>query len=333
MKNKKTITLISLIAALAVLLCAWLVLKNYNASNTQEETEETDTSVYIIPASLKEDVMSIDFTTENGAFSFERDEDGVWVYNSDENFPLDQTRPNSMATTLADFKADRLVENGDEESFGFDAPSVTLKATFSDGTELDVVFGNANDFYNGDYYIRDNSNGKVYLIGSSAKISFDVTEKSLLSADTFPTDIKAENITSITVTDETGKDTGTNVITDEEGITALSDLFFDLSFSAERATYTADKGPEGFGLTEDGAKLTVSYKKENSITAEDGTESTAYTDEEYVILFGSSYESDSGSRMYYYSIPNSRLAYSVSSDTYEEIMGYVTYSPAETDAE
>ena len=38
MKNKKTITLISLIAALAVLLCAWLVLKNYNASNTQEET-------------------------------------------------------------------------------------------------------------------------------------------------------------------------------------------------------------------------------------------------------------------------------------------------------
>lgn len=328
MKNKKIISLAALAALLAILIFAWFFMKTRNEKAEADSTSETETSLYVVPEVEKDDVVYIEYTNESGTFKFERNDDGEWIYNSDSDFPLDVTRPNSMATTIASLTADREVVNGDEDSFGFDKPCVTLKAKYSDGSTLDVVFGNTNDFYDGDYYLKDNSTGKVYLVPPSAKVSFDAVEKSLISADSFPTDIDSENITAITVKDEVGT---VNNVTDEENVSELFDLFNNLTFSSDRATYTADKSQADYGITEESACITVSYKKEVEAEGDEGETDTVYTDEEYVIYFGNSFTGDNDSTLYYYSVPSSKLVYTLSQDNYEKIMNYkVTTSEEET---
>lgn len=321
MKNKKVIYLATLIVITAAFVVAWFVMKSVNNAKSNTENEETETSVLIRPEVEKEDVVAIEYTNENGTFSFERNSDGDWVYNSDENFPLNQTKPNSMATTLASLEASREIVDGDEDSFGFDNPTVTVKATYSDGSEINALIGDSNDFYDGKYYFKDVDSGKIYLVSSSVEVSFEATEKSLISADVFPTDIDADSATSATVRDEVGVQ---NTFDDEELLTDFLDLFNALSFSADRALYTGEKGPEEYGITEDCAKATVSYKKEVEVDGDDGDTDIVYTDEVYEILFGNSFTNSEGGTSYYYSIPGSTLVYTMTSDSYENIMSYTS---------
>lgn len=327
MKNKKNIYLVLLAAVLILLVLVFLIVKNLGNGQTQVTEPEEDTSVYIVPSCERADVIKIEYTNSGGTFFFERNDEGAWVYNSDEDFPLDQTKPNSMSATLCDFKAEKIIENGAEDEFGFDTPTVTLKASYKDGTTLDVTFGTANEFYDGNYYLKDNITSVVYLVKPVLIISFDMTEKNFISADTFPTDATAETITSMSVTDEVGN---TAVISDYDGIYDLSDLFYGLAFSTDRAAYTGDEGTEAYGIGENSPSIKVNYKKEVTVNNGDTGGSKAYTDEEFVILFGNMYEGESGSAMYYYSTPTSKLAYSMTGETYENIMSFATYVYDET---
>ncbi len=321
MKNKKVIYLAVLIAVTAAFVVAWFVMKNANDAENDKESEETETSVSIRPEVEKEDVVAIEYTNESGTFSFERNSDGDWVYNSDANFPLNQTKPNSMATTLANLEASREIVDGDEDSFGFDNPTVTVKATYSDGSEINALIGDSNDFYDGKYYFKDVDSGKIYLVLPSVKVSFEATEKSLIKADVFPTDIDADSAISATVRDEVGAE---NTFDDDELLADFLDLFNALSFSADRALYTGEKGLEEYGITESSAKAAVSYKAEVEVDGDDGDTDVVYTDEVYEILFGNSFKNDEGGTSYYYSVPGSTLVYTMTSDSYENIMSYTS---------
>lgn len=318
MKNKKTIYLALLVVITVAFIVAWFIMKNVNGKDDgSSTTDDTESALLIRPEVAKEDVLTIEYTTENGTFSFKRDEDGKWIYNSDADFPLNQTKPNSMATTLAVLEASREIVDGDEDSFGFDNPTVTLKATYSDGSEINALIGASNDFYDGKYYFKDIDSGKIYLVPSSVEVSFEAVEQSLISADTFPTDIDGESAVSAVIRDDTGKE---RIIDGADALSDFSDLFNGLSFSADRAIYTGEKGVDAYGITDKSAKISVSYKKE--VKADSENAETVYADEEYEILFGNSFTGDSGSTMYYYTVPASKLVYTLSADSYEEIMNY-----------
>ena len=200
-KKNKLLSLVAGIVALGVLGGAYALILAYNERKAAEAAaEEAAKSAKIVLAEYKiTDVRYVEYSYEGETVKLEYKND-YWCNAEDNNFPLDQTRPTSMATALAAVAADRLVEEqaADLAKYGLDDPYAYIYVKYADGTDMKMLLGDLNAF-TGTRYMNIDGTRKVYLVPNSLLSNFRYNHNDLILHDTIPS-VEFASVTEITVT-------------------------------------------------------------------------------------------------------------------------------------
>lgn len=288
--KKKTVKMVSAVAALGILSGAYVGVNSYVKSQEAKENEVEDTSIEIINLESDE-VTAVSFTADQGNIVFQKNED-VWEEKSDTDFPLDQDTVDSAVNNLISLSADQEITDVEDLSqYDLDEPQNTITVSTDDG-ETVLVIGMESS---GNYYVKkDDDESAVYLITSSYIDSFMGSLYDFAQSGSFP------SVTSATITDvNVEKEDGYGLSQDQENLfwnvsdgkntekadttkagnvtSAISSLSYD-----EFVDYNCTDDAE-YGLDDPYAVITVKYTEEEIVedTEEDAdSEEEILTDEE-----------------------------------------------------
>lgn len=337
MKNRKSlIKLLSLTALLAVLIISYVVAKSHNNDGDNTDDDTNAETIYVTNYNI-DLINRISYETDGMAVTLVKNSGGQWSLEENSLFPLKTSAVTSMISTVSTLTASRTVEGDSLSGYGLDTPTLKVSAEYSDGTSVSLSTGSENSY---GIYLLDNGTGKIYLADSSFTTFFPSKLSGLIQVDKMP-DIDTDYLVSLALRDKYENE---NTVTDEEGLSAAAEYFLDLAFSAgDFAAVTDEDGLSEYGITDLSPFAELTYKEENTVTNSDGTTSTVRTDASFKLIFGdrfteplTAYDDDrnevkADQIMYYYTTPGSVIVYKADEATYEKLMAYATYTPAETD--
>ena len=141
-KEKRLITILSII--LAVLCAAVLVVLSIRYRAAQAAKDQNTVSPSDIAEAAQSEYVALSYSNGSTTLSFSLNEDGVWTWDSEPDFPLDDTHVKSILTILETLKPQQTLDMPEDLSvYGLDAPDVSLTATAPDDAVLTVTLGNA----------------------------------------------------------------------------------------------------------------------------------------------------------------------------------------------
>lgn len=165
---KKYKSMIILLSVFAVVLVLYFVMGKINKMQAEKDTEET------IMVTDFSSLSSLEYTNGETTISFVK-EDGTWKVKDNEDFNLDSDAVETIAKSLSQIEAVRVLEGADEPSaYGLDNAVYTITMETESGVTFTLYIGNET----GDgYYATTNDKVVVYTIGSSAvsDMEFDLT--------------------------------------------------------------------------------------------------------------------------------------------------------------
>lgn len=295
MKKKKVPLL--LVGVLFVLLVLYFAL---SAWNKKQDTDQNDKSVKVTDLKTST-IMQVKYDLGTGEMVFEKDGD-TWYYMADQDFPLRQSYPETVAGAMGQLSADRELEDPDAmEEYGLNKPTYTIGLTDEEGTETEIKIGNTTG---NDYYATVGDTGKVYTIPATALDDIQTDLAQIAQLDTYPS-IGSGNLKKEVIT-QNGETTTYDSEDDDqaEAIAAVAGGLGAVTLS-EAADYSvADADLAGYGLDEAG-RTTV--------------EVTHTSDEEektMVLYLGA--ENGSGKR--YVMMDDSRIVYLISDEICKNIL-------------
>lgn len=165
---KKYRTMIILVAVFVVLVGMYFVMGQMNKSQAKKEVEET------IMVTELSNVTAMKYTDGETTMSFSKSED-VWRVTDNDEINLDSDAVGTIANTLSQVQAVRVLEGADEiSSYGLEEPTYIITLKTEAGTEVTLYIGNSVD---GNYYATTGDKVVVYVIGSSVAdaLEFDIT--------------------------------------------------------------------------------------------------------------------------------------------------------------
>ena len=339
---KKIISMGVLLVILAGLIAGYFIQKDLNAKKAEEEVAANAVTLETVFDKGTSIVTALSFVSEEESMSFSYVNDS-WVYDEDNNFPLKQTSVASMADAVSVIEAVETVKDVSEDlsQYGLTDPSLTVSATYSDGSEKTFLFGALNPF-NECQYLSISGDENVYMINSDLVYPFATDLDALYEAESYKLlkeGVSSDDVSSI-ILDISGN---LKEISDSEGIAELFDLVYSLDLSTWEDYYADDEEMESvYGISTGGDSITVNYTAES--TDENGNKINVPTT--YVIYIGADFEvveEDSEAEdttdaeteeeaeaetFYFYSFDGSTVVYSVEGETMDDIFSYLAYEPA-----
>lgn len=175
---RKTTRLVVLLGVLAVLCAAVFAVSHY-----QEKQEQIKTGGEVILSIPADSVSAVSWSIVDGSLSFTK-EDGVWHYDDDAAFPVDEEVLADMLAPLEAFSASFIIEDASNYSqYGLDDPVCTVTLT-ADGEEKTIKLGDLSKMDEQRYFsIGD---GNVYLAVHDLTEEFDAVLSELLLDDAIP---------------------------------------------------------------------------------------------------------------------------------------------------
>lgn len=200
--KSKTVKLVSGVAVLAVLSCAYLGVVSYVDSQEKKEAEVQNTSVSLVEME-PENITSVSFLSEDGEQEdFEKKED-IWSKKGEEDFPVSQDTIDGAVNSLAALEADQeLAEPEDLSEYDLDKPQNKIVLTTQDGSETVLLVGMKNEV-SGQYYVKKPDKNNVYLVSETVLTPFMGNAYSFAEAEAFPT-VTAASIKEVQVDKENG---------------------------------------------------------------------------------------------------------------------------------
>lgn len=200
--KSKTVKLVSGVAVLAVLSCAYLGVVSYVDSQEKKEAEVQNTSVSLVDIE-PENITSVSFLSEDGEQAdFEKEED-TWRKKGEEDFPVSQDTIDGAVNSLAALEADQeLTGPEDLSEYDLDKPQNKIVLTTQDGSETVLLVGMKNEV-SGQYYVKKPDKNKVYLVSETVLTPFMGNAYSFAEAEAFPT-VTAASIKEVQVDKENG---------------------------------------------------------------------------------------------------------------------------------
>ncbi|MDF2589898.1 MAG: hypothetical protein K0S41_3739 [Anaerocolumna sp.] len=297
-KKKKSRELILLLLAVIIVIVAYIVLLNFKdkKSSTRSEEETADATKQIVTLDA-DSIRSIYFKNESGEMTFTKDSEGVWMYSEDEAFPVDQTKVDSMESSLSAITSSRTIEDAtDLDEFGLINPAIQITAAINDGTKTTIAIGDEAPIADG-YYATVNDDKNVYIVTKAFYNNFKYNRQEMIAVATIPS-ITAENVTYLKVENkekpnfEVSYDENnaadfagytnwtmkqpyeTNVPADVTALTTLFGNFSSLSFLACVDYNAADLSQ--YGLENPTAIIDLTYFEEYTKTDDsDSTDTTS----------------------------------------------------------
>ena len=275
-KTKKLCVLLAVLAAV----CAAAVIVS-----TTERKQEQVRSEGITALSVDADsVTALSWEYADNSFAFHKDEDGTWLYDTDEAFPVNQSVIASLLDVFSDFRTDFTIDDvTDLSQYGLDDPTASIHLETADG-EYDVLVGDESQMDSQRYVsIGD---GSVYLAATDPLDSYNVLLAGLIQNDEVPyfgdvTSLNFSGDISYAVAYEA--DSGKSYDEDDVYFTTLngSTLALDSSLVSsylytlkylsltDFVTYSADDGHlDTYGLDDPELTVTVNYTETDSEGAE-----------------------------------------------------------------
>ncbi len=323
-KKKKKYGKIVGLATLIVLVLALLLV--YRALIEQQndppaDTGAADTDVIMLINRKASEISALTYSRGETEYGFTcHSTTGQWSLAGEPDFPLDQTPVATMAAAVAAIGVYRDLGE-DSGVYGFDAPVLTVSVTYIDGAVHHYAVGDLNSA-TGNRYLKDVDTGLVYTVSPSLLDYFTYTLEDMLLFDTLPTDIDTDYITAVTL--NAGGDE--KAITDEVGVTELYGLFTTLAPSEYADWYADEDEKAAYGIGS--LTMTIDYKRIAAVADESSATSASRVPASYTVRFGDTTEDGK----VYYTLGKSDIVYLIYAEQVDKILGYLNYTPAETEA-
>ena len=195
----KRLKKISILLAVLIVVCAVA----FGVSRYEEHKEEIKNTDAVILAVDESSVTALSLEYDDTSLTFHKSEDGAWLYDADEAFPVDADKIDKLLNVFESFGASFIIENVDDFSqYGLDTPTCTIKLTASD-TEYTVELG-AYSTMDSKRYISI-GDGNVYLSSVDPFDTYKVALSDMIKDDELPKLTEADSI-SFTSTDSENYD-------------------------------------------------------------------------------------------------------------------------------
>lgn len=338
---KKWAKLLIGLCMLIVLILLLLLVKNINSKEEKEQSEDSIAFLNIEST----DITNISYASaDNQKLTFTIN-DGTWMYDEDNSFPLNQELITAMSTSFYGLNANRKIDQVDELSeYGLDIPKMVITITCSDDSVSTVYIG-AENSATGDYYaLLDDNTEVVYTLSSNVYTTFNYKLNDLADTDDFPV-ITSDNINQITVKSSSdnyqlseNEDSSTGwylTVNDENQMDADSEASTTVRTNVAALTFAglaeyrcADLSE--YGLDNPQAIITVDYTEkvvndnDNEDTSEKNTDDSNDTssdptetlNKQLVISVGN----EDGNSNYYVNLNGSKEIHTISVDSLNEIL-------------
>jgi hypothetical protein len=226
------------------------------------------------------DVTAVSYDKDGQELSFTK-KDGAWKYDSDDLFPVKQTKMDSLVSTVSKLEALRKLEGGDALSaYGLDKPIRKIEVTTGEGKKSVILLGNGTE--DGNYYASIEGESTPYLISSSLYSETDGGLSDFMALEEFPA-IAGADIKAITVTDngttshfekkkpddkdgtvewyKDSVDSPENKLKDNSTLNVLADSLSSLSVKSCANYKVQESELAGYGLDKPAAEITYTYEK------------------------------------------------------------------------
>ncbi len=165
----------------------------FAVTKIEEQKEQIRNSEEVILAVANADVQSLSWEAGETSLGFHRDDSGVWRWDDDEAFPVDDTVMTDMVSIFEAFTAAFAIEGVEDYSqYGFDEPECTIKLATAD-TSYTVKLGTFSKLDEQRYI--DIGDGNVYLVSTDPMDTYDVELSSLIDHDEIPVFEMVDGIT------------------------------------------------------------------------------------------------------------------------------------------
>lgn len=193
--HKNAWTLVILAAVLALALAGYFGLRAWNDRTAARESSPAATLADLT------DISAITYTAPDGEALIFTKADGVWRYEPDPSFPLDDSYLVSIAQTLQPLEAIRVFDAPDAlDAYGLTEGAKSVTAT-SDGASFTILLGNS---YGEEVYAKTPEGETVYAISNALSQAIDHTLLELVKLPVLPTAAEAD-LETITVTTSAGE--------------------------------------------------------------------------------------------------------------------------------
>ena len=192
--KKKTKQLIALLAVLVLCIAGYFATVLIN-DHLEKKAAEEEAAAAVTVVSLP-DPVDITFSNGTDTLSF-YEEDDVWYYGDDSDFPLQQSYLTNIAGVLEDLTAVRELEISETlDEYGLEEPPYKVTATDASGEEAELLIGSQ---IGDNYYVMLSGGEVLYTIDSTliGYLSYDLYDMAEL--ETFDT-LDETTVESISVT-------------------------------------------------------------------------------------------------------------------------------------
>lgn len=360
-QKKQTITILVLLLLLILLGGAYLFAGNYQKSKEKKESSATKSvSLY----KFKEnDIMKLHYKNSNANITFVK-EKNTWKMENDKDFPVDQSKVETMVSDMAAVTASRQITKdcNDLSEYALDSPSLVIELTDKNGKTESISYGLESAAAEGCYAYTGDNTKEVYVVPSNVTDDFSYTQAQLMTLPDTP-DISAQYVTSY----EVDKKKGTNFLAtydnkkakykdiygwditkaydqtvagDEDGLQTVFSALSGLEYTEGVVYHATKKEEKQYGISNPKYTLNVRYYTVND-TDDDSSDSTEIAEKDktyhtFKLLVGNL---DDTQQNYYVQPSGSNGIYLVSADTIASIAEFEAFScvyktpcPANTDS-
>jgi len=175
-RNKKIIIL------LAVFLC--VSLGAFGVSRYEEQKEIIKNSDEIILEVADEEVNVLSWECDMGTFAFHKNEDGNWLYDTDEAFPVDEEKIKGLLEQFHSFGVSFIIEEVEDfGQYGLDKPVCTIHMETESET-YEILLGNYSAM-DSERYVSI-GDGNAYLVKNDPLEQFEIEISDVILHDEIP---------------------------------------------------------------------------------------------------------------------------------------------------
>lgn len=153
-------------------------------SKYEQQKEIIRNSDEIIMEVAKEEVNALSWECDTGSFAFRREENGNWIYDADEAFPVDEEKINDLLGTFEKFGVSfRIEEVEDFGQYGLNEPVCSIQME-TETQNYEILLGNYSEM-DSERYVSI-GDGNTYLVKEDPLDKFEVELSDLIKHDEIP---------------------------------------------------------------------------------------------------------------------------------------------------
>lgn len=171
------------IGILCGLLCG-VSLAAFGVSRYEQRKEQIKNSDEIILEVAQEEVKTLSWECSTGSFAFHRDENGAWLYDADEAFPVDQEKIGKLLEQFQEFGVSFIIEEVENwDQYGLKDPACTVRME-TEGSSFEILLGGYSSMDSKRYVSV--GDGNAYLVKKDPLSSFEIEISDMILHDEIP---------------------------------------------------------------------------------------------------------------------------------------------------